>query len=283
MDFRNLFPSFASGPPRHHEPDLRRFPKLRNKFTLGPISTLEQFWANMLRQNSTRNAFFTPPIHPTQAMLLSLWVFQKFAMTAQPSLWKLVIDIQNTNVQWQRYFVMSQKIVARIEGFVNLAPRCCGTVAFRVLPIKPRAPVFPLFFAMKYVGASPCRRLDKLNATPTQFNWHWILLHNSFFLFSSLTADIKNIWIYLLFVKCTHAANWLVVFLYFSRGEQIVPSDIFRHTRWAFSIIVKFLVILNLSIKFIILQATKYDSSPATPRLHQPLTWYIIFKGPLIG
>ena len=43
--------------------------------------------------------------------------FQKLAVTAQPNLQRLVIDIQNTNIRCQRYFStlnLSPKIVAKI-------------------------------------------------------------------------------------------------------------------------------------------------------------------------
>ena len=42
-------------------------------------------------------------------------VFKKFAMTAPPSVWRLVTDIQNANVHCKYYFrYLSQIILARI-------------------------------------------------------------------------------------------------------------------------------------------------------------------------
>ena len=65
----------------------------------------------MLGQYLTRNAFFYSPLSPPPSNVVTLLgLLKKIAMTGQLSLWKLVIGIQNTNVHWQRYFVICPRI-----------------------------------------------------------------------------------------------------------------------------------------------------------------------------
>lgn len=150
---RKSFASFptvlTSGAPCHQEPDSRRFPKLRCILSIVKEQIHPQIHLNLgaiLVQtcwDKTQHAmplFALPPPSPKKCCLSKI---------RNDSTTKLM----ETGYRYLEYkcslatlfCYLSQNIMARIEGFVNLAPRCCGTVAFRVLPIKPCARL-PAFF-----------------------------------------------------------------------------------------------------------------------------------------
>ena len=179
---RKSFASFptvlTSGPPRHQELDSQRFLKLRCILSIVKEQIHPQTHLNLgaiLVKHvgtilNTQRLFLLSPFPSPKQCCYATGSFKKNRNDRTTKLMETGYRYPEYKCSLATLFCyLSQNIMARIEGFVYLAPWCFGTVAFRVLPIKPRAPVFPLF-SMKYVGASPSRRLDKLNTTPTQFN-----------------------------------------------------------------------------------------------------------------